>query len=128
MSLLNNKLYAEICELTDSFCNYYLTPNYAYHCCKIAKYIYTDANKDLLVAKTVNIAGGIIYNLASINKLFLQNSTFHITAHGIAEWFGISKHCLVYHAHKIKKIISLDAHLQNHSQLAAGSQYFNLNL
>lgn len=83
--------YAAIVALTDSFCQQYLTPEYATLCHKLVAALARKRPSPLSRGKPEVWACGVVYALGQVNFLFDKSQTLHMRADELCAAFGVSQ-------------------------------------
>jgi Domain of unknown function (DUF6398) len=84
-------LFAELAARTDAFCGAHLNDEYAQLCRRVAAALCRKRPSPLSQGKVETWACGIVYAIGSVNFLFDNSQTPHMSAGELCERFGVSK-------------------------------------
>jgi hypothetical protein len=100
-------VYAGIAALTNSFCQQYLTDEYATLCRQLAAALARKRPSPLGRGKPELWACGIVYALGTVNFLFDKSQTPHVRADELCAAFGVSQSSGANKAKQIRDLFGM---------------------
>jgi hypothetical protein len=97
----------EITQLTDAFCQAYLTDEYQQLCRELTATLCRKRPSPLVRGKATTWACGIIHALGMVNFLFDSSQTPHVAASQIWEYFELSSSTMQAKSKQIRNLLGM---------------------